>query len=182
MSHIFSLKIPEDLFDQGDEYDILIEVGLSYTAKVRRTRQKTKSYLSTWLDWTTSKMDETFDEFKDFVLKEIENTATAYDKEKRRKLNGFPWKIGERSDHGEVDEINRNNSTLQKDWAIIKSYELPNGLVLPSEAIRDGIKIPRKYLYALVVSIEVLNVAIPIYEAIRIENEIEVRPKNMKEP
>ncbi|RYE39344.1 MAG: S8 family peptidase, partial [Sphingobacteriales bacterium] len=53
--NIYSLKVPSELRNQANDYDVLIEVTLAFTAKVRRTRQKTKSYLSTWLDWTTSK-------------------------------------------------------------------------------------------------------------------------------
>src|SRR5690606_29018897 len=32
--HIYSLSIPEELREPGDEYDILIEITLAYTAKV----------------------------------------------------------------------------------------------------------------------------------------------------
>ena len=70
--HIYSLNIPEFLRSPVEEYDILIEVTLSYTTKVRRTRQKTKSYLSSWLDWTSSKVNESFEDFRDYVLKEID--------------------------------------------------------------------------------------------------------------
>lgn len=172
--HIYLLKVPEELFNQGDEYDILIEVTLSYTAKVRRTRQKTKSYLSTWLDWTTSKIDEPYDDFKDYVLKEIENTATDYDTEARKLLTDYPWKLRERSNWGEIQDINRNNSTAQKDWAIIKSYQLPKELSFAVRAHKGWDKNTEEIPYALTVSIEVLNINIPIYEAIRIENEIEI--------
>jgi Subtilase family len=172
--HIYLLKLPDDLTNQGDEYDILVEVTLAYTAKVRRTRQKTKSYLSTWLDWTTSKIEESYSDFKEFALKEIENTTTAYDKEARKKLSSFPWKIRDREDRGEVDEINRNNSTAQKDWAIIKSYQLPKELSFAVRAHKGWDKNMEDVPYALTVSIEVLNVNVPIYEAIRIENKIEI--------
>ncbi len=172
--HIYLLKMPETLFNQGDEYDILIEVTLSYTAKVRRTRQKIKSYLSTWLDWTTSKIDEPYTDFKDFFLKEIENTATDYDIQARRLLMDYPWKIRERGNWGEIQNISRNNSTAQKDWAIIKSYQLPKEICIAIRAHKGWDKNMEEIPYALVVSIEVLNVNIPIYEAIRIENEIEI--------
>lgn len=172
--HIYLLKLPEKLFNQGDEYDILIEVTLAYTAKVRRTRQKTKSYLSTWLDWATSKIDEPFNDFKEYVLKEIENTATVYDEDARKLYEDYPWKIRERNNWGTVEEINRNNSTAQKDWAIIKSYQLPNELSFAVRAHKGWDRNMDEIPYALTVSIEVLNVNVPIYEAIRVENEIEI--------
>lgn len=172
--NIYLLKLPEELSNQGDEYEILIEVTLAYTAKVRRTRQKTKSYLSTWLDWTSSKIEESFSDFKEFALKEIENTITEYDNVARKKLTGFPWKIKDREDRGQVEEVNRNNSTAQKDWAIIRSYQLPKELSFAVRAHKGWDKNMEEIPYALTVSIEVLNVNVPIYEAIRIENEIEI--------
>ncbi len=172
--NIYLLKFPEELSNQGDEYDILIEVTLAYTAKVRRTRQKTKSYLSTWLDWTTSKIDEPFNDFKEYVLKEIEKTENDYDNEARKLLDDYPWKIRERNNWGEVEEINRNNSTAQKDWAIIKSYRLPKELSIAVRAHKGWDKNMEEIPYALTVSVEVLNVNVPIYEVIRIENKIEI--------
>jgi hypothetical protein len=172
--NIYLLKLPEELSNQGDEYDILIEVTLAYTAKVRRTRQKTKSYLSTWLDWTTSKIDEPFNDFKEYVLKEIEKTENDYDNEARKLLDDYPWKIRERNNWGEVEEINRNNSTAQKDWAIIKSYRLPKELSIAVRAHKGWDKNMEEIPYALTVSVEVLNVNVPIYEVIRIENKIEI--------
>lgn len=172
--HIYSLKLPDSLTNQGDEYDILIEVTLAYTAKVRRTRQKTKSYLATWLDWATSKLDESYNDFKDYTLKVIDNVATEYDKEKRDSLSDFPWKIRERADWGAVRDISRNNSSAQKDWAIIKSYDLPKEISFAVRAHKGWDKNKQKVPYALTVSIEVLNLSLPIYELIRIENEIEI--------
>lgn len=172
--HIYSLKVPEDLRNQGNEYEILIEVTLAFTAKVRRTRQKTKSYLSTWLDWSNSKIDESFDSFKEYILKEIENRETAYDKEFRKGLSDFDWKIGAKSNRGDVDEINRNNSSLQKDWVILKSFMLPNDLNFAVRAHKGWDKSCEEVPYAFTVSIEILDANIPIYESIRIENEIEI--------
>jgi hypothetical protein len=168
---IYSLKIPESLRGQADEYDILIEVTLTYTAEVRRTRQKTKSYLSTWLDWTSSYLDEPVDDFTARVIKEI-------DDEKIEPVKGsgniIPWKIRENKDWGEVQGLNRNNSTTQKDWAIIKSYQLPEELNFSVRGHKSWDKNFEPIPFALVVSIEALNENIDIYESIRIENEIEL--------
>ncbi len=172
--HIYSLKIPDNLRDQGNEYDILIEVTLCYTAKVRRTRQKTRSYLSSWLDWTSSKIDESYDSFKEFVLKEIENNATNYDKDARNKLDSIPWKIGDRTDRGIVENYNRNDSTAQKDWAVIKSFQLPKELSFAVRAHQGWDKNNEEIPYAITVSLEILGANIPIYEEIRLENEIEL--------
>ncbi|MFW5879369.1 MAG: S8 family peptidase [bacterium] len=170
--HLYSLKIPESMRGQGDEFDILIEVTLSFTAQVRRTRQKAKSYLSTWLDWTSSKIGESYDKFKDYVLKEINDIETNYDKEERDKLSNFNWKIKNRSHFGAVQDINRTNSSLQKDWAILKSYELPEEVSFAIRGHRGWDKNKMEIPYAITVSLEILGADIPIYENIRIENEI----------
>jgi hypothetical protein len=168
---IYSLKIPESLRNQADEFEILIEVTLSYTAEVRRTRQKTKSYLSTWLDWTSSYLDESMNDFTARVIKEIEE-------EKIETVKGsgniIPWKIRENKDWGEVKGLNRNNSSTQKDWAIIQSYDLPEELNFSVRGHKSWDKNAEAIPFALVVSIEALSENIDIYESIRVENEIEL--------
>ena len=49
-AHIFQVPIPEELSNISEDYDILVEVTLSYAASPRRTRRYVKGYLSTWLD------------------------------------------------------------------------------------------------------------------------------------
>jgi hypothetical protein len=165
---IYTLNIPKQLRSPGDEFNILIEVTLSYTAKTRRTRQRTQSYLSTWLSWISSKKEESFDMFKNAAL----NVENGFDSQARRKLDDWPWKIRERSDWGEVKDLGRNKSTLQKDWAIVKSYDLPEELSFAIQAHEGWDKNSEKIPYAFVVSIEVLGSSIEIYELIRIENEV----------
>ena len=172
--HLYSLKIPESMRGQGDEFNILIEVTLSFTAQVRRTRQKTKSYLSTWLDWTSSKIGESYDKFKDFALKEINSAQTSYDKEERRKLSSFNWNIKNRIDTGSVQDISRTNSSLQKDWTILKSYELPEEINFAICGHKGWDKNKLEVPYAFTVSLEILGADIPIYNELRIENEIEI--------
>lgn len=171
--HLYSLKIPDFLRSPAEEHDILIEVTLAYTANVRRTRQKTKSYLSTWLDWTTSKIGEPFVDFRDYVLKEINNGETSYDKDARNALPSWNWKI-KNNIRGEVEGISRSNSTAQKDWIIIKSHELPEDFCFAVRAHKGWDEDHKEVPYALVVSFEVLNSELEIYEAIRLENTVEI--------
>ncbi|MGV8093218.1 MAG: S8 family peptidase [Mangrovibacterium sp.] len=171
--HVYELKIPEELRSQANEYDILIEITLAFTARIRRTRQKTKSYLSTWLDWTTSRIDEPFDRFRDYVISSIEGEEKFYDSDERKMYEVYPWKIKSKSDGG-VKGITRSNSTIQKDWAVIKSFQLPREISIAVRAHKGWDKNAEAIPYALTVSLEVLNVKVPIYEQIRIENEIEI--------
>lgn len=84
------------------------------------------------------------------------------------------WKIRERENWGTVRGINRNYSTLQKDWAILKSYELPEELLFAVIAHKGWDMNNEPVPYAIVVSIEILGAEIPIYDAIKIENEVEI--------
>lgn len=169
---IYSLKIPEVLRSQGDEYEILIEVTLAYTAKNRRTRQKTKSYLGTWLEWKSSKLSDSYDDFKSNTLAELEGVKV--EKTDRATEGVIPWKIRERGNWGGVEEISRNASTLQKDWAILKSYQLPEELHLAVVAHKGWDVNKEPVPYALTVSIEILGKNMPIYNEIRLENGIEI--------
>ena len=56
-AHIFRIPIPEELSRVGEDYDILVEVTLSYAANPRRTRRYIKGYLSTWLNWQCSRIE-----------------------------------------------------------------------------------------------------------------------------
>lgn len=169
---IYSLKIPQELREQGDEYKILIEVTLAYTAKNRRTRQKTKSYFSTWLEWKSSNLFDTYEEFKDRTLSELNGEKI----ENYERSNGgaIQWKIRERSSWGEVEEISRNKSSLQKDWVILNSYDLPEELHFAIVAHKGWDVYKEPIPYAITVSIEILGADIPIYESIRIENQVEL--------
>jgi hypothetical protein len=63
-AHIYPINIPESLRSIGDDYNILVEITLSYAAKPRRTRRGVRGYLSTWLDWVCSRIGEPEDIFK----------------------------------------------------------------------------------------------------------------------
>ena len=55
-AHIFQVPIPRELSNVGEDYDILVEITLSYVANPRRTRRYIRGYLSTWLDWCCSRI------------------------------------------------------------------------------------------------------------------------------
>jgi hypothetical protein len=66
---LYQIPIPESMRRPGYEYDVLIEVTLSYVAKPRRTRRNLRRYLSTWLDWKSSKLGESIASFRARALK-----------------------------------------------------------------------------------------------------------------
>jgi len=163
-AHIFKIPIPEELSAIGEDYDIRIDITLSYVAKPRNTRRTMSRYLSTWLDWRCSKVGESIDSF----AKRILNTGAAVDDD-----GNFNWVIGEQSNHGQAKKFSRSYSTLQKDWTIVKSNQLTDGFCI---AVRGhkGWDANVSAKYSLVVSFEAVNQDIEIYEKIRNLVEIEL--------
>jgi hypothetical protein len=163
-AHIFKIPIPEELFAIGEDYDIRIDVTLSYVAKPRNTRRTISRYLSTWLDWRSSKVGENIESFAERILQ----TGKAVDDD-----GNFKWVIGEQSNHGQAKDFSRSYNTLQKDWTIIKSNQLTDGFCI---AVRGhkGWDANEPARYSLVVSFEAVNQDIEIYEKIRTLVEIEL--------
>lgn len=164
-AHVYRIPIPEELRSVGEDYNILLEVTLSYAAKPRRTRRSVKRYLSSWVDWCCSYAGETFDTF----ARRIYKTGSRIEDD-----GNFKWMVGDATNHGQVDGFSNKNGTLQKDWAIIKSNQLSEAFCI---AVRGhtGWGPMFKAKYSLVVSFEAIDQNIPIYEPIRavVEAEIE---------
>lgn len=107
--HIYQVPIPAVLRGQADEFDIRIDVTLSYVAQPRRTRRNLRRYLSTWVDWKSSKLGEGLTDFRVRAMKDEENEADA--------LPGsvLPWTLHEKSNDGLIRVTKRNSGTVQKD-------------------------------------------------------------------
>lgn len=167
-THIYQVPIPESLRGIGDEYDILVEVTLSYVAKPRRTRRNLRKYLSTWVDWTSSKVGESPKSFLNRILYDGDDALI------ENQEGSIPWKIGAHINWGEAQGLKRNAGTLQKDWSIIKPYQLPSGFCVAVVGHEGWDKNPEsKAYYSLVVSFEAINQEIEVYEPIRAQIEIE---------
>ena len=163
-AHIFPIQIPDNMRNIGDDFDIRIEITLSYAAKPRQNRRYTKKYLSTWLDWKCSKIGETQANFQ----KRIWETDTSVQDDGQ-----FSWFIGEQSNWGQVKGFSRKNQTLQKDWCIIKSSQLSDAFCI---AVRGhkGWGSLFKAKYSLVVSFEAIEQTVSIYEDMRIQNAVQI--------
>lgn len=163
-SHIFKIPIPEELYSVGEDFDVRIEITLSYSAKPRNTRRTISRYLSTWLDWRCSKIGESIESFANRILK----TGSAVDDD-----GNFNWVIGEQSNHGQAKDFSRSYSTLQKDWTVVKSNQLTDSFCVAVRGHKGwDANIPAKY--SLAVSFEAINQDIAIYELIRNLVEVEV--------
>lgn len=160
-AHIFQVPIPGELSNVGEDYDILVEITLSYAANPRRTRRYIKGYLSTWLDWCCSRIGEKAETF----ARRIFETGSSIDDD-----GNFSWVLGEATNRGVAEGYSRKNGTLQKDWCIIKSNQLSDAFCI---AVRGhkGWGDMFKAKYSLAVSFEAINQDISIYEPIRTEIE-----------
>jgi Subtilase family len=160
--HIYQVKLPDYLISQGEDFEILLEVTLSYKAQPRRTRRNRRKYLSTWLDWDCSKKGESPDFFLSRMVKEIDNPESTSTEEK-----GFKWTLGKQSNWGIIKGISRSSGTIQKDWAIVKSYDLTEAFCIAVIGHQGWNNDPDVQVpYSLVISIEAIQINIPIYASI----------------
>ncbi len=169
-AHIFEVTIPESLRDVGEDYDILVEITLSYAAMPRRTRRNRRGYLSTWLDWHTSHIGEPAEGFANRIINDGQRAQDNFD-------DRFPWFIGNRSNSGRggVRGLSRSAGTLQKDWARIKSRQLSSGFCIGVVGHPGWDKDPdSKAKYSLAISFESVNSDLELYSQIQIANEIEI--------
>lgn len=185
---VYQVQIPEVLLKQGEGFDILVEITLSYVAEPRRTRRHRRKYLSTWLDWTCSKKEEDPQKFLDRVLKEYNEAPQDADEGEGL----FRWTLGKRQLRargnqqrsprgidGVVKKVSRSNGTIQKDWASIKSYKLREGFCIAVVGHEGWDKNPEATVpYSLVVSFEAINSEVPIYNAfVQVQQPLQVQEK-----
>jgi hypothetical protein len=176
--HIYQVPIPAALRQQADEYEIRIDVTLSYVAQPRRTRRNLRRYLSTWVDWVTSKLGEGLNDFRVRAMKDEENEGEP--------LPGstLPWTLQDSSTTGLIRNTRRNSGTVQKDWAIVKSNTLPDCFCIAVRGHQGWSRDPDTTArYALAVTFEIVGREISIYDPLRIavielqtqiETEVEV--------
>jgi hypothetical protein len=161
--HIYQIPIPAGLRAAGEDYDIRIDVTLSYTAQPRRTRRNLRRYLSTWVDWKSSKLGESIDSFRVRSLKEEGQDVTQTDGDV------LPWTLHEKGRHGLIRSVRRNCGTVQKDWAVVKSNTLPEHLCIAVVGHEGWNHDPDATAqYCLAVTLEVQGQGIAIYDSLRV--------------
>ncbi len=165
--HLYEIKIPEELRKPGEDFDILVEVTLCYTANPRRTRKNNRKYLSTWVDWIPSNINEQPEVFKEYAEKVEDVEAISRD------ASSFRWMLGAQSNQGIANEVSRNKGLTQKDWAVVKSYELTEGFCIAVRGRKgwdtSGLN-PANY--CLAVSFESLGQELPIYAHLKTQVEL----------
>jgi hypothetical protein len=169
---IYQVKLPDSLRSPGEEFEILLEITLSYKAQPRRTRRNRRKYLSTWLDWDCSKTGE---DSKHFLGRMLANHKIPEDAEKGDEL--FTWTLGKEKRYRSIKNVSRSIGTIQKDWAVVKSYNLREAFCIAVVGHEGWNNDPfAEVPYSLVVSFEAIQADIPIYTSIveaQIETEVQ---------
>jgi len=104
--HIYQVPIPPQLRRPADEFDIRVDVTLSYVAQPRRTRRNLRRYLSTWLDWKSSKLGEGLNDFRLRAMKEESDAEP---------LQGsvLPWTLQHSSNTGSGPDVGDGAETVK---------------------------------------------------------------------
>jgi len=159
---IYQVVVPKDLQSPAEAFDILVEITLAYKAEPRRTRRSKRKYLSTWLHWECSQKGESPDKFLERVLDKYEASE-----EQEDGTGLFDWTLGQHKNHGRrVRDTSRGNGTVQKDWAIVKSFDLRDAFCIAVVAHKGWNNDPTAQVpYALTASFEIINSEIPIYNS-----------------
>ncbi|ARK40571.1 protease [Burkholderia pseudomallei] len=160
--HIYQVPIPAELRQQADEFDIRIDVTLSYVAQPRRTRRNLRGYLSTWVDWKASKLGEGLRDFRVRAMKDATNDEAP--------LPGstLPWVLHDKPQDGLIRDFKRNSGTVQKDWAVVRSNSLPDHFCIAVVGHQGWSHDPDSTArYVLAVTFEILGSEITIYEPLR---------------
>jgi hypothetical protein len=177
--HIYQVNIPNSIRSQGEEIEILVEVTLSYKAQPRRTRRSRRKYLSTWLDWECSKKGEDPDRFLERTVKEFDAPEST-----EKGTGTFAWTLGKQSNHGTTRDVSRSAGTIQKDWSVVKSFELQESFCIAVVGHQGWNNDPAAQApYSLVVSFEAVQSNIPIYapfaevqvEALQAQERVQVQ-------
>jgi len=190
-ANVYQVQIPEFVLRQGEGFDILIEITLSYAAEPRRTRRHRRKYLSTWLDWNCSKSGEDPDVFLNRILKEYDRVSPEADEGEGL----FDWTLGKRQMRlkpdgssssmgidGRVKKVSRNSGTIQKDWAVVKSFNLREGFCIAVVGHEGWNKDPEAAVpYSLVVSFEAINSEVSIYGPfVEVQQPIQVQQQRVE--
>ena len=174
---IYQVGIPPELQSPAEDFDIRVEITLSYKAEPRRTRRSKRKYLSTWLHWECSNKGESPDAFLKRVLKNNESSDSNTEND-----GLFDWTLGKQKNHGnKVKDNSRGVGTIQKDWTTIKSFNLREKFCIAVVAHEGWNNDPTLQVpYALAVSFEVVGSEISIYQTF-IDTQVDLVENQVKE-
>lgn len=169
---IYTVEIPTELRSPGNEFDVRIEVTLSYSSRPRRTRSSRKGYQEIWLDWIASRKSEGLDVFRARAIKDLGEADES---------GTVDWMLHERKDWGVLPGVHRQAGTVQKDWVILKAYELPETFAIAVRGHSGWSKDPNSTAkFALAVTIEAEACPVPIYAKIQQQQQVRLEQVQTK--
>lgn len=176
---IYKLNIPNELRGEGKNFKILVEVTLTFTARTRLTRKGSHSYMSNWLEWQSSKYNEGFNSFRSRTIEylQLDDEASEQDAVEDG-LNSIRWCLRENPAYSN-NEINRNNSTAQKSWAVIDPHQFGEEFSISVIGHVGWDKnLDNEIHYSLCVSFEAVGTELEVYKLLSeaqifVEQEVE---------
>lgn len=162
--HLYRVVIPEELRNRAEDTILRIAVTLSYSSEPRRTRSSRRGYLATWLDWRSSGLREPFDVFKQRMVAGQEAPARNYPQP--------DWCLHYFAQHGDANQTQRGNGTVQKDWAKVQAHELADELLIAVRAHKgwDHREGSGGAKYCLIVSLDADDISVPVYSTVAAVN------------
>jgi hypothetical protein len=129
--------------------------------------------LSNWLEWKSSRYNETFLGFRTRTIKYLDEEQ---ENEVEKDLKPIKWCLRENSNWAD-NEINRNNSTAQKSWAIIEPHQFSDEFSIAVVGHSGWDKnLESKIPYSLCVSFEAYGAEVNIYKLLA-EAQVEIEPE-----
>lgn len=170
---IYRLKIPAELRGEGRDFTLLAEVTLAFTARTRLTRKGSHSYLSNWLEWKSSKFNESFNSFRNRTIEYLDDNGDDAINDVDDAVDSIKWVIRE-NPAWTNNKINRNNSTIQKSWVEIAPQQFAEEFsiaVIGHMGWDKNLEVETPY--SLCLSFEIINSDINIYNILA-EAQVEV--------
>jgi hypothetical protein len=161
---IYKVNIPSEFHGESSQFQLLVEVTLAFTARTRVTRKGAHSYLSTWLEWKSSKYNENFNSFRNRTLQYLDQ-GEQQEEDLEEGDAAIRWIVRENPKFNRNVNINRNNSTVQKSWALIHPHQFTDDFSISIIGHTGWDKnLENEIPYALTISFEAVGVELPVYE------------------
>ena len=168
---VLAVPIPDELRTPGAVRRLRIDVTLSAASEPRRARASLNGYQAVWLDWVSSNLREPLAQFTARMW------TTAHMPDDRVGTEPIDWMLSDRGNAGGAADV-RRKGTLQKDWATVSGFDLPDSFALAVRGHRgwNAGDADATAKFALAVSIEAYNPEVEIYEPVRVAvNELRVQ-------
>ena len=160
---VLAVPIPEELRTPGAVRRLRIDVTLSAASEPRRARASLNGYQAVWLDWVSSNLREPLAQFTARMW------TTAQMPDDPVGTEPIDWMLSDRGNTGGAANV-RRKGTLQKDWATVSGFDLPDSFALAVRGHRgwNAGDADATAKFALAVSIEAYDPEVEVYEPVHV--------------